>query len=95
MKFYFDIILPKDISGKITIATPSKPFYATPGMKKKKIVTLRTFDHLADDTRKDTIIPITIHAYAIDANGSKSKKISVIRKSIFVYPKESILKAAK
>lgn len=95
MKFYFDIIPPKGMEGKITIATPNKPFYATPGMKKKKIVTLRTVDHLAKDVRKDTIIPITIHAYALDANGTKSKKISVIRKSIFIYPKESLLNKTK
>jgi len=95
MKFYFDIIPPKGMEGKIVIATPSKPFYATPGMKKKKIVTLRTTEHLATDVRKDTIIPITIHAYALDANGTKSERVSVIRKSIFIYPKESILKQAK
>jgi len=95
MKFYFDIIPPKGMEGKIVIAKPSKPFYATPDAKKKKIVTLRTTEALAKDDRKDTIIPITIHAYAFDKDGKKSKKISVIRKSIFVYPKMSVLKAAK
>ena len=95
MKFYFDIIPPKGMEGKIIIAKPNKPFYATPGMKKKKIVTLSTTEHLATDVRKDTIIPITIHAYALDANGTKSERISVIRKSIFIYPKESILNKAK
>ena len=95
MKFYFDVIPPKDIHGKITIAKPSKAFVATPGTKKKKIVTLRTTDVLVDNARKDTIIPITIHAYALDANGSKSKRISVFRKSTFIYPKESILKQAQ
>ena len=95
MKFYFDIIPPKGMEGKIKISRPTKPFMATPGAKKKKIVTLRTTEVLVDDARKDTIIPITIHAYAFDANGSKSEKISVYRKSTFTYPKESVLKLAK
>jgi cytochrome c oxidase accessory protein FixG len=95
MKFYFDIIPPKGMEGKIKIVKPSKPFYATPGAKKKKVVTLRTTEMLVDDPRKDTIIPITIHAYAFDKDGKKSEKISVIRKSTFIFPKESILKAAK
>ncbi|MEA1982366.1 MAG: cytochrome c oxidase accessory protein CcoG [Campylobacterota bacterium] len=95
MKFYFDIIPPKGMEGKISIVKPSKPFNATPGAKKKKVVTLRTTEHLANDARKDTIIPITIHAYAFDKDGKKSEKISVFRESTFIYPKESILKAAK
>jgi hypothetical protein len=83
------------MEGKIIIAKPTKPFMATPGAKKKKVVTLRTTEVLADDARKDTIIPITIHAYAFDKDGKKSEKISVLRKSTFIFPKESILKAAK
>jgi len=95
MKFYFDVIPPKGMEGKIKIIKPSKPFMATPGAKKKKIVTLRTSEMLVDDTRKDTIIPITIHAYALDKDGKESEKISVLRKSTFIFPKESVLKAAK
>ena len=95
MKYFFDIIPPKGMEGKIIIAKPSKPFMATPGMRKKKVVTLRTTEHLAEDTRQDTIIPITIHAYALDSDGKKSEKISVYRKSIFIYPKESVLSKIK
>jgi len=95
MKFYFDIIPPKGMEGKIKIVKPSKPFMATPGAKKKKVVTLRTTEMLVDNPRKDTVIPITIHAYAFDKDGKKSEKISVIRKSTFIFPKESIIKAAK
>ena len=91
MKFYFDVMLPKGIKGKIEIVKPSKPFNANPEVKKKKIVTLRTTDVLVSNDRKDTIIPITIHAYALDANGKPSKKISVFRKSTFVYPKKSVI----
>ncbi|MEA3371703.1 MAG: cytochrome c oxidase accessory protein CcoG [Campylobacterota bacterium] len=95
MKFFFEIVPPKDMEGKIVIAKPSKPFTVVPGSKKKKIVTLRTTELLVDDARKDTVIPIVIHAYALDANGNKSEKISVIRNSTFIFPKKSILDSTK
>ena len=60
--------------------------------KKKKIVLLTTKDILVDDTRHDVIIPITIHAYALDKDGKPSKKISVLRKATFVFPRADILK---
>ncbi len=91
MKFYFEVIPPKGMEGKITIAKPRKEFTAIPGMKKKKIVVLRTTEVLADDDRKDTIIPITIRAYAI----GHEDKIVVFRKSTFTFPKANILKKAK
>jgi len=95
MKFFFEIIPPKGMEGKITIAKPNKEFTVVPGTKKKKIVTLRTTEVLVDDARKDTVIPITIHAYALDKNGKPSEKISVIRHSTFIFPKKSILDSAK
>ena len=95
MKYFFDVIPPKGMEGKIMIVKPSKAFMATPNKRKKKVVTLRTTEHLATDVRKDTIIPITIHAYALDSDGKKSEKISVYRKSTFIYPKESVLNKAK
>jgi len=91
MKFYFDIIPPKGMEGKIKILKPTKPFAARPGFKKKKIVTLMTTDVLADDARKDTIIPIKIRAYAI----GHEDKIVIFRESNFIFPKANILKAAK
>jgi polyferredoxin len=91
MKFYFEVIPPKGMKGKIFIAKPSKEFTAVPGIKKKKIVVLRTTELLADDDRKDTIIPITIRAYAI----GHEDKIVVFRKSTFIFPKADILKKAK
>lgn len=91
MKFYFDIIPPKGMEGKIKIVKPSKSFTAVPGIKKKKIVVLRTTEVLADDDRKDTIIPITIRAYAL----GHEDKVVVFRKSIFIFPKATILKSAK
>ena len=95
MKFYFDILTPKGMEGKIIIARPTKAFTAQPGVKKKKIVTLSTTEVLVNNPIKDTVIPITIHAYALDKNGTKSEKISVFRKSSFIYPKESVLKSSK
>jgi cytochrome c oxidase accessory protein FixG len=95
MKFYFDIVPPKGMEGKITIAKPSAPFEATPGAKKKKVVTLSTTEILVDDARKDTVIPIDIYAYAFDKDGKKSEKIAVVRHSTFIFPKESVLNAAK
>jgi len=91
MKFYFDVIPPKGMEGKITIVKPSRAFTAVPGIKKKKIVVLRTTDVLVNDDRKDTIIPIKIRAYAI----GHEDKIVVFRDSTFIFPKASILKQAK
>ena len=91
MKFYFEVIPPKGMEGKIIIAKPNKPFTAVPGIKKKKIVVLRTTEVLADDSRKDTIIPITIRAYAL----GHEDKVVVFRQSTFIFPKANILKRAK
>ncbi|WP_457745086.1 cytochrome c oxidase accessory protein CcoG [Sulfurimonas sp.] len=95
MKFFFDVIPPKNMKGKIRIVKPARPFRVVPGVKKKKIVTFATNDTLVDNTRKDTIIPITIHAYALDKDGKPSKIVSVIRHTTFVFPKESVLNAAE
>ncbi|MDF1883416.1 cytochrome c oxidase accessory protein CcoG [Sulfurimonas sp. SAG-AH-194-C21] len=95
MQFYFEVLAPEGMEGKITIVRPTKSFKAQPGVKKKKIVTLSTTDILVKNPIKDSVIPITIHAYAFDKDGKKSKKISVLRKSSFIYPKESVLKSSK
>ncbi|MFT5660884.1 MAG: cytochrome c oxidase accessory protein FixG [Sulfurimonas sp.] len=91
MDFYFDVIPPKGMEGKIVIAKPSKKFSAVPGIKKKKVVILRTTDVLVDDERKDTIIPITIKAYAI----GHEENIVVYRDAVFVFPRADELKKAK
>nr|WP_321267163.1 cytochrome c oxidase accessory protein CcoG [uncultured Sulfurimonas sp.] len=91
MKFFFEVIPPKGMEGKITIAKPSKAFTAVPGMKKKKIVVLRTTEMLVDDARKDTVLPITIRAYAI----GHEDKIVVFRKSTFIFPRADIIKDKK
>ena len=90
-KFYFDIEAPKEFAGKIKILKPAKPFTASPGVKKKKIVRLYTSEELVRDDRKDTIIPITIHAYAID----DKELIQVDRKSTFIFPRSDKYEEAK
>ena len=95
MKFFFDIVPPKGMKGKIQIIKPSKPFRVVPNVKKKKIVTLKTTDMLVDNNRKDTIIPITIHAYALGKDGKPSKLVSVLRHTVFVFPKEAVLLHSK
>ena len=95
MKFFFDVELPKDIQGTLEIVKPNGPFMARPGVKNKKIVTLSTTDVLVRDARKDSVIPIVIHAYALDANGNKSEKIAVTRDSTFIFPREDHLKSAQ
>ena len=92
MKFYFDVVPPKGMEGKIKIVKPTKPFKVSPDVKKKKIVTLRTTEMLVNNPRKDTIIPIKIHAYALDKDGKPSEKISVWRDSTFIFPKATMLK---
>jgi len=92
MKYYFEVIPPKGMEGKIKILKPSKPFKVIPNVKKKKIVTLTTTEMLVDNPRKDTIIPIKIHAFALEKDGKPSEKISVWRDSTFVFPKATLLK---
>jgi len=82
-KFYFDVEAPKGMEGKIKILKPSGPFTVKPGIKKKKIVRLYTTELLVNDDRKDTVLPITIHAYAVD----DKEKIAVDRQSTFIFPR--------
>ena len=91
-QFFFDVIPPKGMEGKIKLKQPTQPFEVQPDVKKKKIVTLYTTDELVDDKTKDTVIPITIKAYALDKNGKIIDKIVVYRQATFTYPREDILK---
>ncbi len=88
-KFYFDLIVPAGFEGKIKIDKPSEPFTAHPGAKKKKVVILYTDEVLVDDASKDTIIPITIRAYAID----EKERIVVDRHTTFIFPRKDIYDA--
>ena len=88
--YYFELLVPKGMEGKIKILKPSKQFKVHPGVKKKKIVILETTDVLVKDSRHDTIIPITIKAYAVD----DKEKIVVYRKSTFTYPRYDLVEKA-
>jgi polyferredoxin len=85
--YYFDIVTPAGMEGKIKIGEPEKPFKVKPGVVKKKVVVLYTDEMLVKDDRKDTVIPITIRAYATDAK----EKVTVIRQSTFTFPREDLL----
>jgi cytochrome c oxidase accessory protein FixG len=91
MDFYFEVIMPKDLKGKLEILKPKEAFDVTPDVKKKKIVVLRTYDMLANDPRHDTIIPIMIRAYAV----GHEDKIVVFRESTFTYPRADVIEKAK
>lgn len=92
MKYYFDVIVPEGFKGKIEIVRPEKAFNVVPEKIKKKIVILRTTDDMAQFDAQDTIVPIKIHAYALDKDGKPSEKISVFRNSTFIFPGRNQLK---
>jgi len=52
------------------------------------VVVLQTKEKLVDDARKDTPIPVTIRAYAVD----DKEKIIIDRHTVFVYPRSDLLK---
>jgi len=81
--YYFDVIGHPDI----TILKPKKPFKIVPGEKSQEIVILQTTKDLVKDSTKDTPIPLTIKAYAVD----DKEKIVVERKTTFVFPRYDIL----
>jgi cytochrome c oxidase accessory protein FixG len=91
LQYFFEVIPPKGMEGKIAITKPTEIFSAVPGIKKKKIVVLSTTEMLVDDERQDTVIPITIRAYAV----GHEDKIVVFRESTFTFPRADIVKAAK
>lgn len=75
--YYFKITNNNDI----LIRKPSEPFIIKPGEKLRKRVFLYTQKNLSKNNGEDTIIPITITAYATD-----DKNIHITEESIFVYP---------
>lgn len=87
-KYYFDVIAPKGMEGKIKIGDPSAPFKVKPGIVKKKVVVLYADEMLVNDARKDTVIPITIKAYALD----DKEKVMVTRESTFTFPRADLVK---
>ncbi|NOQ30415.1 MAG: cytochrome c oxidase accessory protein CcoG [Helicobacteraceae bacterium] len=86
-RYYFDVITAPEYEGKIKISRPTKAFLAKPDIKKKTVVVLYTDDLLVKNTQDDTIIPITIRAYAID----DKVNIVVDREATFTFPRHDIL----
>ena len=84
--YYFEI--EGDMKDKLNIVRPKDAFSIAPGKKRKKVVVLRTGEKLANDTRKDVPIPVTIRAFATD----DKEKIVVERHTVFVYPRADLLK---
>ena len=82
--YFFEIVGNDDIK----IVRPRESFKLSAGKKKKKVVVLQTSKELANDKRKDVPIPVTIRAYAED----DKEIISVIRKTVFVYPRIDLVK---
>lgn len=77
--FYFEVQGNADIQ----IKRPAKPFRIEPGEKSKQVVVLYADNkNLAQDTQKDTHIPLEIKAYATNSE----KPIEVFRESVFIYP---------
>ncbi len=77
--YYFEVVGNSDIK----IQRPKEPFDLKAGGKSKEIVVLYTTKDLVIDYKKDTPMPITIKAYAVD----NREKITVQRETTFVYPR--------
>jgi len=82
-KFYLHV----EGNDKIKIAQPSHPFTLKAGEQKKKSLVLYTTEMLAEDMRKDTMMQLTLKAYALDTNDT----IKVNRDIRFTYPREDII----
>jgi len=81
--YYFEILG----NDKITIKRPSEAFKLGAGKKKKKVVILETKEKLANNTRKDVPVPITVRAYATD----NREKIVIDREVVFFYPRADLV----
>ncbi len=65
-----------------------KPFRLSPKKLAKKVVVLQTDKLLVNDKTKDTPITVTIRAYAVD----EPKRVQVLRKAVFIFPRADKLK---
>ena len=76
-KYYFEV----EYDG-ISIKKPTKPFLLQAGKKMKKIIILKADKNLSAHQEEDTLLDITIKAFAVD----DKEKIVVIRDTTFIYP---------
>ncbi|WP_458700601.1 cytochrome c oxidase accessory protein CcoG [Sulfurospirillum sp. 1307] len=72
----------------ILVKKPSKPFSLRAGKKMKKVVILETNENLSTHNEEDTLLHITVKAYAVD----DKEKIHVLRETTFVYPSPKSVK---
>ena len=86
-EYYFSI----EGNTGVEIKRPKDKFKLLAGKKAKKIVIFVTHKELIKDDRKDTPIPLTIKAYAVD----DPENIVVFRKTTFIYPKYTVLQKAR
>ena len=82
---YFFNIVGND---KIKIKRPKEEFTIGAGKKEKVVVVLETNEELANNTRKDVAIPVTISAYAVD----DKENIIIERHAVFIYPRIDLVK---
>lgn len=64
------------------------PFKLNAGKLRKKVIVLETNKVLANDSTKDTPIPVKLRAYAVD----EPQRVSVFRDAVFIYPRADKLK---
>ena len=83
-EYFIDVVN----NDKVKIAQPSHPFLAKPGVKTKKTLVLYTEEVLSDSERHDTILPLKLRAYAVDAK----KTITVLRDVSFTYPRADVIR---
>jgi len=82
--YFFEIVG----NDKIKIKRPKESFTVGSGKKEKIVVVLETKDELANNTRKDVAIPVTIKAYSVD----DKENIHIIRQAVFMYPRIDLIK---
>ena len=85
-KYYFSVDNPN-----IKIVKPSEPFRISARSKRKKVIILKAVKPLVKNASKDTSVPVTINAYAVD----DKKRINIFRKIVFIYPTKKHLEEAK
>ena len=76
-----------EYKGKVEIQR-FKELTLSPGKMAKKVVVLSTKERLVKNTTKDTPLTVMLKAYAVD----EPKRIFVLRKAVFIYPRTDKLK---
>jgi len=87
-KYTYNLEVIGKYKGKIKIERFT-PFTLSRGKLAKKVIRLATTQMLVDDPRKDTPLTVTLRAYAQE----DPKKISVIRKAVFIFPRSDKFKS--